>query len=135
MSRDPTPVIGERGPAPRGEWLLAVAVLVAVTADIHFIWPYSLVGLDEGAAAQEVAVDVIDLLEAVQVDKEESQGPASAHRALRFAAEGIVEVAGVVELGQVVGHQEGLGTGAPQGVGQGKRGRLDQERQGFGQLL
>ena len=81
-------------------------------------------GLDERLAACQVAVAVVDLLEAVQVEKQHRQRPAAAHRALGFAAQHQVQVAGVGEPRQVVGHRQRLGLLQGQGVVERDRWRL-----------
>src|SRR2546423_9330784 len=44
-------------------------------------------GLDQRAAAKQVAVRVVDRLESVEIDEQERQRTAAARRALGFAAE------------------------------------------------
>ncbi len=82
--------------------------------------------LDERAAAEQVPVRVVDALESVQIDEEQRQRPAAAHGALGLLAERVVQVAGVVELRQVVGDRQGLGARDAQRVGQREGGRLEQ---------
>ncbi len=74
--------------------------------------------LDEGAAAEQVAVGIVDSLETVEIDEEQRQRPAAAHRALRFLAKGVVEVPRVEELGEVVGDRQRLGASHAEGVRQ-----------------
>src|SRR6186713_3485367 len=59
--------------------------------------------LDEGAAAQKMPVDVVDLFESVQVHKKERERPSAAGRALGFLAKRVVQVARVIQLSQIVG--------------------------------
>ena len=89
--------------------------------------------LDEGAAAEQVAVGVVDLLEAVQVDEEQRQRPAAAHRALGFLAKRVVQVPRVVELGQVVGDRQRLGASDAERVRQRIGRRLEQADDRVGQ--
>jgi hypothetical protein len=49
-------------------------------------------GFDQGTAAEQVSVDVVNLLEPVQVNKEEGKGPAAAHGALGFLTESVVQI-------------------------------------------
>jgi hypothetical protein len=56
-----------------------------------------------------MAVPVVDLLEAVEVGKQQRQRPAAAQGALGFAAEHQVEVAGIEEPGEVVSDRQRLG--------------------------
>lgn len=88
LSRDESPGIGAAARTPRSEWLLALGVLVVVTADIHFIWPYSLVGLDEGAFLYE-ARRVLDA-DVMYRDFFDLVGPLSVYvTALSFAVFGV----------------------------------------------
>jgi len=59
--------------------------------------------VSEQFAADEVTVLVVDALEAIEVEKGEADGLAEMLGVLEFAAEDVVEVAGVVEAGAVVG--------------------------------
>ena len=58
---------------------------------------------------EQVAVGVVDRFEPVQVDEQQRERPAAAHRALGFPAQRLVQVARVVELRQVVGDRQRLG--------------------------
>ena len=83
---------------------------------------------DERPAAEQVAVGVVDALEAVQIDEQQRQRPAAAHRALGLLAQDLVQVPRVVELGQVVGDRQRLGARDAQRVGQRVGRRLEQPR-------
>ncbi len=65
-------------------------------------------GLDQRLAARQVAVAVVDLLEAVQIQEQQRQRPAVARGALGLTPQRLVEVARVVQPGQVVGDRQSL---------------------------
>ncbi len=67
--------------------------------------------LPEEFAADEVAVDVVDAFEAVEVEEDETEGFGVAAGVFKFALEFSVEVAAVVEAGDVVGDGELLCAG------------------------
>ena len=85
--------------------------------------------LDQRLAAREVAVAVVDLLEAVQVEEQQRQRPSAARRALGLAPQHQVEVARVVQPGEVVGHRQRLGLLQRERVVEGDRRRLEQRTQ------
>ena len=66
-------------------------------------------GLDQRPAAGQVAVRVVDALEAVEVDEQQRQRPAAARRPLGLATQHLVQIARVVQLCEVVGDRERLG--------------------------
>ena len=73
-------------------------------------------GFDQGPAAGQVAVRVVDALEPVEVEEQQRQRTARTRGALGFPPQHLVQVAGVVELRQVVGDRQRLGPPQPQGV-------------------
>ena len=85
--------------------------------------------LDQRLAARQMAVAVVDLLEAVQVEEQQRQRPAAARGALGFAAQHQVQVAGVVEPREVVGHRQRLGLLQRQRVVERDGRRLEQRPQ------
>ncbi len=60
-------------------------------------------GLDERAAAAQMAVTVVNRLEPVEIDEKQRQGPAATGGALGFTPQDRVQVPRVVEARQVVG--------------------------------
>ena len=75
--------------------------------------------LDERLAARQVAVGVVDRLEAVQVEEQHRQRPLAAHGALGLLPQHLVEVARIRQQRQVVGHRQRLGALQRQGVVEG----------------
>src|SRR5438093_1724567 len=71
-----------------------------------------------------MTVFVVDLLEAVEVDEQQRQGPAAARGAFRFATQDEVEIPRVIQTGQVVGDRNRLGLLQRQGVVERDSGRL-----------
>ena len=86
-------------------------------------------GFDQRLAARQVPVAVVDLLEAVEVEEQQRQRAAAAHRALGFAAQHQVQVARVVQPRQVVGDRQRLCLLERQRVVERNGGRLEQSAQ------
>ena len=66
-------------------------------------------GLHERLAARQMAVVVVDLLEAVEVEEQHRQRTAAAHRALGLAPQHLVEVARIGQQRQIVGDRQRVG--------------------------
>ena len=94
--------------------------------------------LGQGARARQVAVRVVDALEAVQVQEDDRERDAVALAALDLAADVDVQVARVEELGEVVGDGELLRALEEDGVLDGDGAGLHQGEQhlqvGLGEL-
>src|SRR5215471_2933402 len=84
---------------------------------------------DQRAAAEKVAVRVVDPLESVQVDEEERQRPSASGRALGFPPQYLREVARVVQLRQVVGDRQRFRALHAHGVVERDPARFEREEQ------
>src|SRR5580658_9469059 len=80
-------------------------------------------------AADEMAMKIVDELEAVQIEEDEAQGLHVAMGLFQFAFEDFVEMARVEEAGDVVGDGELLDAGNILGVLDGDCGVVDEDMQ------
>ena len=82
-------------------------------------------GFDQRPAPIEMAVIVVDRLEAIEVDEQQRQRPAVSRCALRLASQDLREIPRVVQLRQVVGDRQLFGALHPHGVVDRDGGRFE----------